>query len=656
MRVYSPMNLRAMLSADNIAQELQKVQTYLRQLDGALNQIPGITGNPVAPPGPPGIVPNPFDNFFYLPGRAGGQIGYGDTNASGILVLSSTRHATKGNIYFGSARSSLYDELNNRFGANTTSPQASVHAVGVSGGVAYSASQISNSSWGLYSGSGGGGPTPADVHVALTSPQDGDGGYIGRNGDNNGIAANCSVALNTTVGSGTTFTVRFWGRLLGAAIPVGTSLTFNVRNSLGNSYYGSFDPSTLTTTWTEYTVVCSTIGSTGNPADSLRIDAVFQTATGASGYLLITYAEVLLGTGTSTPSIIAQAASGQAAHLFDAQDVAADSLVNITAGGRFTIETDGSMRFVPGAGANKVPVSNASGDLTLTALTLFGSIFDTTGTPAAGDIIYRNGSSQWARLPIGSASDILTVTAGFPAWVAPTPSTHALLSATHTDTVASTPVRGGIIVANSTPAWAQLAVGAANTVLRSNGTDPSYGTIDHNYIDDRTRSIWFSPSMMTTATGTMSLGMVGTYPNNYHAWQFATSAAAGQNKGVHMGFTVPLDWKTGTDMTIYVYTAKVAGAADVNGYDVITSYISRADNESLTTAVAANTFITVPSTTLHLLDIASAGTIANGTLAAGEYIKLNVVRDTDQEITDNGGSTNNTMGLVMVRIDYTAVM
>jgi hypothetical protein len=48
---------------------------------------------------------------------------------------------------------------------------------------------------------------------------------------------------------------------------------------------------------------------------------------------------------------------------------------------------------------------------------------------------------------------------------------HALLSATHSDTVAGGAVRGGLIVANSTPAWAQVSLGAAGTVVTSNGTD-----------------------------------------------------------------------------------------------------------------------------------------------------------------------------------------
>ncbi len=57
-----------------------------------------------------------------------------------------------------------------------------------------------------------------------------------------------------------------------------------------------------------------------------------------------------------------------------------------------------------------------------------------------------------------------------------TGTTHALLSATHTDTVASTVVRGGLIVGNATPAWAQLARGSAGTflVMNSGGTDPTW--------------------------------------------------------------------------------------------------------------------------------------------------------------------------------------
>lgn len=51
---------------------------------------------------------------------------------------------------------------------------------------------------------------------------------------------------------------------------------------------------------------------------------------------------------------------------------------------------------------------------------------------------------------------------------------HNLLSATHPDTVVSSPVRGGIIIANSTPAWAQVALGTSGYFVGSNGTDTVY--------------------------------------------------------------------------------------------------------------------------------------------------------------------------------------
>lgn len=48
---------------------------------------------------------------------------------------------------------------------------------------------------------------------------------------------------------------------------------------------------------------------------------------------------------------------------------------------------------------------------------------------------------------------------------------HNLLSTTHADTVAGAPVRGGVIVANSTPAWAQLAKCTTGYFLGASATD-----------------------------------------------------------------------------------------------------------------------------------------------------------------------------------------
>lgn len=54
---------------------------------------------------------------------------------------------------------------------------------------------------------------------------------------------------------------------------------------------------------------------------------------------------------------------------------------------------------------------------------------------------------------------------------------HAILSSSHSDSVAAGVSRGSLIHGNSTPNWAELVIGGANTVLKSDGTDASWGTI-----------------------------------------------------------------------------------------------------------------------------------------------------------------------------------
>jgi hypothetical protein len=51
---------------------------------------------------------------------------------------------------------------------------------------------------------------------------------------------------------------------------------------------------------------------------------------------------------------------------------------------------------------------------------------------------------------------------------------HNFLSATHTDTVAASPVRGDLIVANSTPAWTKKAIGTIGQFFTTDGVDPSW--------------------------------------------------------------------------------------------------------------------------------------------------------------------------------------
>lgn len=53
---------------------------------------------------------------------------------------------------------------------------------------------------------------------------------------------------------------------------------------------------------------------------------------------------------------------------------------------------------------------------------------------------------------------------------------HAILSVSHSDTVAATVTRGALMVGSAAPAWVRLTVGGAGSVLRSDGTDVAWST------------------------------------------------------------------------------------------------------------------------------------------------------------------------------------
>lgn len=93
----------------------------------------------------------------------------------------------------------------------------------------------------------------------------------------------------------------------------------------------------------------------------------------------------------------------------------------------------------------------------------------------AGDILFGNATPKWARLAKGSDGQVLTLVSGLPSWQAAGGGTsHNLLSATHPDVVPASPVRGDLIIGNATPAWSKLALGTTGKFLSSDGSDPSW--------------------------------------------------------------------------------------------------------------------------------------------------------------------------------------
>jgi len=57
-------------------------------------------------------------------------------------------------------------------------------------------------------------------------------------------------------------------------------------------------------------------------------------------------------------------------------------------------------------------------------------------------------------------------------------STHDILSATHTDSLAAAVVRGDVMVGNATPKWSRKAVDTSNRIFVNDGTDATWGKVD----------------------------------------------------------------------------------------------------------------------------------------------------------------------------------
>lgn len=403
MRNYQPMNLRGMISSGDISQELQKVQTYLRQLDRIIPQIPGLSTNPAPPPVPPGHVAPILDDYFFLPGRSTGQIAYGDTSASGILVISSTRSATKGKIYLGSNRISAYDEFNSRLGIKVTTPAASLHVKGEPPSIEYR-TVVSDNTVGTWT------PTPLWQQCDENATTINDADFISSGGAD-------SVYMNISAGSGTpppgaTVTCKWRGK-----VSAGTSNIFATLQENASTQRALLDSGTSSTSFTtySYTMTPAEVAAVGNWAN---LQFKFARAAAVVVSISACWLEISTAGGAASgdKTAIFQVDAGQTVNNTEWQNSGGTSLISVSAAGKLIIEIGGVLQILFGAGANKVPVSDAAGNLSLTNLTLFTSIFDTTGTPAAGDIIYRNGSNQWARLPVGADGKALVLSAGLPSW------------------------------------------------------------------------------------------------------------------------------------------------------------------------------------------------------------------------------------------------
>lgn len=78
-----------------------------------------------------GLSADDHTQYALLAGRGTGQILIGGVNSGNTLTLQSTAHATRGKIFFGSANTTAYDEVNGRLGVGNGSPAYTLDVTGI---------------------------------------------------------------------------------------------------------------------------------------------------------------------------------------------------------------------------------------------------------------------------------------------------------------------------------------------------------------------------------------------------------------------------------------------------------------------------------------------------------------------------------------------
>jgi len=188
-------------------------------------------------------------------------------------------------------------------------------------------------------------------------------------------------------------------------------------------------------------------------------------------------------------------------------------------------------------GGNLTTAGAFASTFTMTAAT--GVTFPTTGTLAtlAGAEAFTNKTgniSQWTN----DSGYLTSVTA------------HNVLSATHGDTLAASVVRGDLIIGNSTPKWARLAIGAANTVLKSDGTDVSWNTSTGT----GNNVLATSPTLVTPVLGVATATSLN--GNTFTTGTYTLTGVAG--KTLTFNNTLTLAGTDATTMTFPTTSATIA--------------------------------------------------------------------------------------------------
>ncbi|MFA5961227.1 MAG: hypothetical protein WC848_00920 [Parcubacteria group bacterium] len=199
---------------------------------------------------------------------------------------------------------------------------------------------------------------------------------------------------------------------------------------------------------------------------------ILPIASGGTGLSAFTSGDMLYYSSGSTFSKISAGTIGQVL------SISADGTPawgNLSALGHSAVTLAGSLDYLS-IDANQVLTLNAidlGTDVTGTLPTGNGGTGLSSYVP--GDLLYYSSGGALTRLPIGSNGQIFGVLGGAPGWQnSPFVGAHNLLSLSHPDVVAASPLEGDMIVGTNQGGgiikWQRMAVGSAGQFLSNTGS------------------------------------------------------------------------------------------------------------------------------------------------------------------------------------------
>lgn len=456
---------------------LSTIDIFLRDLTLGMGRIqrglePNSSGDPIVGPF--------FDDFWYKPGILGEFKAYMQTTSGGSGFISSTSHLIKGKIYLGAAKTSVFDEANERIGLNTASPDARLHMKVPD----VAATFHPNGSSGVFTAVGA-----ASIHAAVQS-NDGDTSYAQSGAGNSSSAVKYSFSF-TRPATNTGWVLKAYMKKFVDGSPTATTMNTVLLEIINGAIGGGgstaiSESGTWTVSDTSQYVLFSRTLSSGEAAaitdtTNFHTHWVVNGSGGSAGDQARTYALITEWFFDYTEGVSADAVTLQkwATPTFDDQldftgdgsgsgvdiTLTGDAPLRINSGGGtsglrlLTSSTNGRLEVGTSAQANMNLVLSGARDATATLITskatthaFTGVVQIQGGTPAAGQVLTASNAS-------GDAT-----------W-----ETHNLLSATHGDTLAASVVLGDLVYGNSTPAWQRLA--GNNTTTKKFLNQTGNGTI-----------------------------------------------------------------------------------------------------------------------------------------------------------------------------------